>query len=76
MLLSLASAASEDGAELLADHPSLIVARPQSTMFSDGADSVWLVDPLGNMILRYPPGYEPRGLLKDIKRLLKLSKIG
>ena len=38
--------------------------------------SVWLVDPLGNLILRYPPGYQSRGLLEDLKRLLKLSKIG
>ena len=76
VLLLLAPAVPGEEGDLLADHPNLIVARPRGSAFSDGVDSVWLVDPLGNMILRYPPGYEPRGLLKDIKRLLKLSKIG
>ncbi len=76
VLLVLAPSVPGAGGDLLADQPKLILAQPQGTAFADGVDSVWLVDPLGNVILRYPPGYEPRGLLKDIKRLLKLSKIG
>ena len=67
---------SDLGAELQREHPDLVTARLASTATWLRSDSVWLADPLGNLILRYPPGYASRGLLKDLKRLLKLSKIG
>jgi cytochrome oxidase Cu insertion factor (SCO1/SenC/PrrC family) len=37
---------------------------------------LFLVDPLGNMILFYPPDADPEKILKDITRLLKVSQIG
>lgn len=37
---------------------------------------VYLVDPLGNVIMRYPPGTDPGGMLKDLTRLLKYSWVG
>jgi len=37
---------------------------------------IFLVDPLGNLVLRYAPGIDAAGLHKDLKRLLKLSRIG
>ncbi len=37
---------------------------------------ILLVDPLGNLILSYPPGLDPDGLFRDAKHLLRLSKIG
>lgn len=37
---------------------------------------IWLADPLGNLILRYRQNQTPQDLLKDLKRLLKISKIG
>jgi len=41
-----------------------------------GAASVYLVDPLGNVMMRYPEGFDPSGLRKDLERLLKYSKVG
>jgi hypothetical protein len=40
------------------------------------AGSVYLVDPLGNLVLRYSPGFDPEGLAADLKRLLRVSRIG
>jgi cytochrome oxidase Cu insertion factor (SCO1/SenC/PrrC family) len=37
---------------------------------------MYLLDPLGNLLMRYPVDTEPHGLLKDLQRLLKWSKIG
>ena len=37
---------------------------------------VYLVDPLGNLMMSYPPGTEPRALLQDLEKLLRLSRIG
>lgn len=38
--------------------------------------SVLLVDPLGNLMMQYPGGFEQKGLQSDLKRLLKYSHIG
>jgi cytochrome oxidase Cu insertion factor (SCO1/SenC/PrrC family) len=37
---------------------------------------VYLIDPQGYLMMRYPPDVEVRGLLADLQRLLKISKIG
>lgn len=37
---------------------------------------IYLIDPLGNWMLYYPPASDGDGLFKDIKHLLKLSHIG
>jgi cytochrome oxidase Cu insertion factor (SCO1/SenC/PrrC family) len=39
-------------------------------------DHIWIVDPLGNVVLRYPANPELKGILKDMERLLKASQIG
>ncbi len=40
------------------------------------AQSIVLVDPLGNPVLSYRLEQSPRDILDDLKRLLKVSKIG
>jgi len=37
---------------------------------------LWIIDPLGNLVLRYTPGSNGKSILKDLQLLLKLSKIG
>ncbi len=69
----------------LGEQPDLSVYRgdlaPMTTLLQDedGADAagvVYLIDPLGNWMLYYPPGGDGEALFKDIKHLLKLSHIG
>lgn len=36
----------------------------------------YLIDPQGNLVLYFEPGLDPRDVVDDIKRLLKLSRIG
>lgn len=38
--------------------------------------SLYLVDPLGNIMLFYAPNAAPKGILKDLERVLKVSQIG
>jgi cytochrome oxidase Cu insertion factor (SCO1/SenC/PrrC family) len=40
------------------------------------ADRIYLIDPLGNLMMSYAPGAPPKGLLTDLKRLLSLSHVG
>ena len=37
---------------------------------------LYLVDPLGNLMMSYEAGVDPGGVIKDLKRLLKYSRIG
>lgn len=41
-----------------------------------GEGSVYVVDPLGNLMMRYPAGADGKLMLKDLRRLLKVSQIG
>ena len=42
----------------------------------NAADHVYVVDPLGNLMMRFPRDPDPSKMLKDLKRLLRLSQIG
>lgn len=42
----------------------------------DDAPALWIVDPLGNLVLRYRGGVNGREVLEDLRLLLKLSQIG
>lgn len=41
-----------------------------------GAERVYFIDPLGNLMMYYPADADPSGMLKDLKKLLKYSKFG
>ncbi len=81
----LVTAACCDRTYLAAEHPGLRVldasqaaAQPLLAQFpADGrAQALYVVDPLGNLMMRYDARLPPKGLLEDLKRLLQLSHIG
>ena len=37
---------------------------------------IYLIDPLGNLVMRYRTDDNPKGILEDLRRLFKYSKIG
>jgi len=39
-------------------------------------DRVYLIDPLGNLMMSYAADARPNGMLEDLKRLLRLSSVG
>ena len=51
--------------------PALLAALPAAP-----EGGIFLVDPLGNLILRYPADPDIKKLHKDIGRLLYASRIG
>ncbi len=76
-----------DVEELKAAHPDLIVIRasaadePLLALLPNreaavNAHRVYLIDPLGNAMMFYAPGVKSKGMLDDMKRLLRLSSIG
>lgn len=40
------------------------------------ANRLYIVDPLGNLMMSYEPGINPRKIYKDLKKLLRGSRIG
>ncbi len=43
---------------------------------ADAADRIYVVDPLGNLMMSFPRDPDPSKMLKDVQRLLRLSQIG
>lgn len=84
--LFLATGECCDQTYLNAEQAGLIVARAPDGSFMatfaraaqpvDQAGRIYIVDPLGNLMMSYNPGARPKGLLEDLKKLLKLSHIG
>ena len=63
--LRVDDATTADGARLLQEFPA--DGRPYS---------VFIVDPLGNLMMSYDSRQNPKGLLEDLQKLLRLSQIG
>jgi hypothetical protein len=51
---------------------------PTYTKGAQGNDTphLWIIDPHGNLVLRYDPTVKGKDLLNDLRHLLKLSNIG
>lgn len=65
------------------EHPGLHVWRPADAAFveqfpagDDRAGHIYLVDPLGNLMLRFPAQPDAKRMMKDLKLLLKASRVG
>lgn len=70
---------------LEAEHSGLVTVRAQDEAArawlerfptQPGTPFIYVVDPLGNLMMRFDARENPKGLLKDLEKLLKLSHIG
>ena len=63
--------------ELLAAIEGTRITRTVPAEFpGNRVEHIYLVDPLGNLMMRYPRDPDPSKMLKDLQRLLRYSKIG
>lgn len=82
--LSAGAAADPALPELRRQYPDLVVAVPPDgdggaawRAALDGATyRLYVVDPLGNVMMRYAPDADPTRVRKDLERLLKYSWVG
>ena len=81
-LVYLADSGDVDNAYMATEHPVMFVVpatqsvEQLSALKDYAAGDVYLVDPQGNVILRYPRNMTVAEIRDDIKKLLKLSQIG
>ena len=75
---------------LVAEHAGLMIAtgsvdeqqslraqiRAAESAMPALVDAIYLIDPFGNVMLRFPHDLPPKSMLKDLKHLLKVSRIG
>ena len=79
--LWLLTDAAAPRAELLAVLEGTVIARgaalaPLFPAAGAVTDHIYLVDPLGNLMMRFPREPDPSRVIKDLQRLLKVSGFG
>lgn len=71
--------------ELLAEHDGLLVIRAPgqaiatslpATGTTSVSDHIWLIDPLGHLMMRFPRDADPSRIRKDLAKVLRASAIG
>jgi len=75
--------------QLTEQHPDLFIARQavddtaeawlkpfQGANFDASGDYYFLVDPIGNVMMFYDAQVPPKGILRDLQKLLKVSQVG
>jgi hypothetical protein len=63
------------------ENPGVRIVEPTDALLrafpeEQRANGLFIIDPLGNLVMRYDARENPKGLLDDLKKLLKLSHIG
>lgn len=65
-----------DGTGMLRVDASLLKAWLPTDRGTMMEDHIYLIDPLGNLMMRFPRNADPNRMKKDISRLLRASAIG
>ena len=65
-----------DGAHFLRVKPEAVKAWLPVEPGGDATEHLYLIDPLGTLMMRFPTNAEPNKVTKDIGKLLKASAVG
>lgn len=65
-----------DGTQMLRVKPEVLHAWLPVEAGATLADHIYMIDPLGNLMMRFPKSADPNKIKKDIAKLLKASSIG
>ncbi|PFH10395.1 hypothetical protein BCF11_2814 [Collimonas sp. PA-H2] len=65
-----------DGTKLLRVKPELLKAWLPAEEGTSAADHIYLIDPLGHLMMRFPKDADPNKVKKDLSKLLRASAIG
>ena len=65
-----------DGMRILRADPAQLAAWLPVEAGTHPADHIFLVDPLGNLMMRFPKNADPNQTKKDLSKLLRASRVG
>lgn len=74
--LDIALMKEYDGTQLLRVDPQKLAAWLPVEEGTKASDHLYMIDPLGNLMMRFPKDPDANKIKKDITRLLKASSIG
>lgn len=75
----LVTDATPPAPQVATEHPDLEIARVPAASVANlprGSDAIYLVDPLGNLVLAWPVAPDIKRLARDLSHLLRASQIG
>ena len=90
LYISTAGKAKDSLTKVLKEHPGLEVVsgtaenikavlnqfKLENKPAAKSANRLYFVDPFGNLMMSYESDFDPKGLIKDVELLLKISRIG
>jgi hypothetical protein len=65
-----------DGTNMFRVKPEVLKAWLPVEQGTNAADHIYVIDPLGNLMMRFPKEADPNKVKKDLSKLLKASRIG
>jgi hypothetical protein len=66
-----------DGTHVVAPAPRALLGQfPPATADGSARDHLYVIDPLGNLMMRFPKDADPNRIKKDLIHLLRVSRIG
>lgn len=65
-----------EGLRLLRVDPAVLAARFPAADAANATQHIYIIDPLGNLMMRYPVAADPNQMKKDLRKLLRASRIG
>lgn len=65
-----------DGMHMLRANETILKTWLPTEAATTVVDHIYLIDPLGNLMMRFPKDSDPNKMKKDIAKLLKASRIG
>lgn len=65
-----------DGTHMLRVAPDSLKTWLPVEQGTSVADHIYMIDPLGNLMMRFPRDADPNRMKKDVSKLLKASRIG
>lgn len=65
-----------DGTHLLRVRPQALTTWLPVEQGTAVSDHIYMIDPLGNLMMRFPKDADPNKIKKDLSKLLKASRIG
>lgn len=65
-----------EGTHILKVNPAALKTWLPTESTTQASDHIYMIDPLGNLMMRFPKDADPQKMKKDIAKLLKASAIG
>ena len=65
-----------EGLRVLRVPGQAIAASLPATETTSAEDHIWLIDPLGHLMMRFPRDADPNRIKKDVAKVLRASQVG